>query len=176
MVVIPPEIREQLKKPLGNLQSGYGGLRELGQTHRIISVGDVCTLGLLSAGIKPHLAVFDHLFMRHEIDRGMMDTLAQSFKNPVRYKNPPGTLSDAIITDAGMLLKRGGAVLIDGEEDLTALAFIMSAGKGDIIIYGQPNEGLVVVRPGKALKKKIEGWLSAAALGHEIERDVGENR
>ncbi|MCI0503876.1 DUF359 domain-containing protein [Candidatus Micrarchaeota archaeon] len=176
MVVFPPEIREQLKRPLGRLQAGYAGLPELSRTHRIISVGDVCTLGLLSEGIRPHLAVFDHLFMRHEIDNGMMETLSKNFRNPVRYKNPPGTLSDEIISDAGKLIERGGAVRIDGEEDLTALAFIRSAGDRDIIVYGQPNEGLVVVRPGKALKKKIEGWLSAAALGHEIERDVGEKR
>jgi uncharacterized protein (UPF0218 family) len=172
MVAIPPEIRAQLKEPLGRLQTDYGGLKTISKSHRIIAVGDVCTLGLIHAGIKPHLAVFDHLFMRHDIDRGMMDDLARNFKDPVRYKNPPGTLSDDIIADAGMLISKGGAVLIDGEEDLTALAFIRSAGKGDIIIYGQPNEGFVVVRPNPGMKKRIEGWLSAAALGHEVERDV----
>jgi GTP-dependent dephospho-CoA kinase len=174
MVAIPPELRAQLKKPLGRLQTDYGKLKAISKTHRIIAVGDVCTLGLLSAGIKPHLAVFDHLFMRHDIDQGMKERLEGAFTNPLRYKNPPGTLSDEIIADAGMLLEKGGAVLIDGEEDLTALAFIRSAGKGDIIIYGQPNEGFVVVRPSGVMKKKIEGWLSAAALGHEVERDVSE--
>lgn len=175
MAVIPPEIRAKLKKPLGRLATGYGSLARLARTHRIISVGDVCTLGLLNAGIRPHLAIFDHLFMRHGIDRGMLEALAQNFKNPARYKNPPGTLSEGIIADAGMLIEKGGAVLIDGEEDLTALAFIMAAKEGDIIVYGQPNEGLVVVRPKKALKKKIGGWLSAVALGHEVESDVGED-
>jgi len=168
MAEIPQSIREELKKPLGRLQAGYGSVVRLARTHRIISVGDVCTLGLLSAGVTPHLAVFDHLFMRHSIDNGMLERLEAKFPEPVRYRNPPGTLSGQLLADAPMLLAKGGAVLIDGEEDLTALAFILCAGPGDIIIYGQPNEGLVVVRPGKELKKKVEGWLSAVSLGHEI--------
>jgi len=52
----------------------------------------------------------------------------------------------------------------------------MCAGEKDIIVYGQPGRGIVVVRPDLKLKKKVKGWLSAAALGHEIERDVREKR
>ncbi len=67
MVTIPAEIKAALKEPLGKLQKGYEGLGKLARSHRIISIGDVCTLGLLDHGIRPHLAVFDHLFMRHEL-------------------------------------------------------------------------------------------------------------
>jgi uncharacterized protein (UPF0218 family) len=176
MVTIPASVRATLKSPLGRLQKGYEGLKELGRTHRIISIGDVCTLGLLGAGVLPHLAVFDHLFMRQGLEPERKAILDNAFRNPSRYSNPPGTLSESIIADAPMLIEKGGAVLIDGEEDLTALAFIRSAGRRDIIIYGQPGEGLVVVVPDERLKKKIDKWLSAAALGHEIESGVGENR
>jgi GTP-dependent dephospho-CoA kinase len=176
MVTIPASIRAALKTPLGRLQKDFSGLKELGASHRIISVGDVCTLGLLGAGIRPHLAVFDHLFMRHDLPPERKRILESAFRNPSKYSNPPGTLSESLIADAPMLIEKGGAVLIDGEEDLTALAFIRSAGKKDIIIYGQPGEGLVVVVPDERLKKKIDKWLSAAALGHEIEGGVGENR
>jgi len=176
MVTIPAGVKAALKEPLGKLQKGYEGLDKLARTHRIISIGDVCTLGLLGHGIRPHLAVFDHLFMRHELPEERKRVLNDAFRNPARYSNPPGTLSESIIADAPMLIEKGGAVLIDGEEDLTALAFIRSAGRNDIIIYGQPNEGLVVVVPDERLKRKIDKWLSAAALGHEVEGGVGENR
>jgi hypothetical protein len=107
--------------------------------------------------------------MRKGIDPAMRQRLEEGFPNPSHYRNPPGTLSDELIADAGMLIEKGGAVLIEGEEDLTALAFILNGKSGDIIIYGQPNEGFVLVRPGKELKKRIGGWLeSAASLGHEI--------
>lgn len=175
MVCIPPEIKHQLKKPLGKLQRDFRGLRALSRTHRIISIGDVCTLGLLAMGIKPHLAVFDHLFMRRKLDPGMKKVLELHFKKPRKYKNPAGTVSDRILTDAAHLISRGGAVLIDGEEDLTALAFLRNATNRDVIIYGQPNQGIVVVKPNKKIKRKVERWLSAAAaFGHKIECDICE--
>jgi len=156
---IPEQVRKELKKPLGTLHSDFSKIRELSRTHRIVSVGDVCTLGLLAMGIRPHLAVFDHLFMRRRLKPGMIRILELHFKAPKKYKNMPGTLSEAILSKAPGMLDEGGAVLIDGEEDLTALAFILAAGKNDIIIYGQPDEGMVVVKPDKKLKDKIEGWL-----------------
>jgi uncharacterized protein (UPF0218 family) len=162
MVQIPDQIRNKLKKPLGKLYKDFRVLKKLSLTHRIIAVGDVCTLSLLAMGIKPHLAVFDHRLMRSKLDPGMINILRMHFKKPRKYRNPAGTLSDRILADAGKLIEKGGAVFVDGEEDLTALAFIVSASSKDIIVYGQPREGLVVVQPDRKIKKKIEGWLASS--------------
>ncbi len=170
-MIIPPAVKEQLKKPLGRLQTDFRLVKKLSRSRKVVAVGDVCTLSLLAMGIRPHLAVFDHLFMRHRLDPGMVKILALHFPKQRRYRNPAGTLSERLLRDAPRLMKEGGAVLIDGEEDLTALAFIRSAGADYVIVYGQPNSGMVVVLPDGKIKKKIDGWLSAAstALGHEIE-------
>ena len=61
MVVVPESIIKQLKRPLGKLHRNFKEIKVLSADHHIISVGDVCTLGLLGMGIIPHLAVFDHL-------------------------------------------------------------------------------------------------------------------
>jgi uncharacterized protein (UPF0218 family) len=156
MVRISERAKEQMKKPLGTLED----ISRLRCAGRLITIGDVCTVAILRTGAVPHLAVFDHHTMRSEVDRSMVEELGARFPNPRRYSNPAGTVSDELLRDAGKLIDEGGAILIDGEEDLTALAFIMVAKKDDIILYGQPGEGVVVVRPGKRLKKKIEGWLS----------------
>lgn len=158
-MLIPESVRRQLKRPLGRLQKDFAGIRRMSHGHRVLAIGDVCTLGLLAMGIKPHLAVYDHRFMRRELDSGMVRILEMHYRKPKRYRNPPGTLSEKILADAPSLIRHGGGVLIDGEEDLTALAFIMAAGKADIVIYGQPHEGLVVVRPGAVIKRKIGRWL-----------------
>ncbi len=168
-MIIPEKVRKELKHPLGELHIDFRKIRKLSSSMRIISIGDVCTLGLLAMGMRPHLAVFDHRYMRHELDPGFVKILERNYPNPLRMSNPPGTLSDEIIKNAGNLIETGGAVLIDGEEDLTALAFIKSAGKNDLIVYGQPNEGMVLVIPNDNVKKKIEKWLAAAvSLGHEV--------
>jgi uncharacterized protein (UPF0218 family) len=169
MARIPEKVRSQLKKPLGKLYKDFKEVRRLSKDHRIISIGDVCTLGLLAMGIRPHLAVYDFRFMRHELDPAMQNILNLYYREPKRYRNPAGTLSDEIMEEAEGLIDAGGAVLIDGEEDLTALAFILKSAGKDAIVYGQPHMGMVVVLPDEKLKKRIEGWLAAAALGHEIQ-------
>lgn len=171
MVRIPERTRGQLKRPLGKLYKDFREIRRLSKDHRIIAVGDVCTLALLAMGIRPHLAVFDFRLMRRRLDSGMENILRMYYKKPKRYKNPAGTLSEKILADAEKLIKKGGGVFIDGEEDLTALAFILKGSTKEIIVYGQPHMGLVVVRPDAKIKKKINQWLVAASssLGHEIE-------
>jgi uncharacterized protein (UPF0218 family) len=159
MVDIAPEVKALLKKPLGTLEKDLGEIKRLSHGHRIISVGDVCTLGLLAIGVRPHLAVFDYRSMRSGLDQGMINALRASFKKMRTYPNPAGTVSDRLLADAAGLVREGGAVLIEGEEDLTALAFVLSAGENDLVVYGQPDEGVVVVRPDAKLKKRISNWL-----------------
>jgi len=161
MVKISESAKEELKKPLGSVCASIACALELAKGRRIISVGDVCTLALLDAGIIPHLAVFDFLFMRHTLGEDGKAKLRTQYPRPRTYDNPAGTVSDKLITDATALIEKGGAVLIIGEEDLTALAFMLVAGKRDIIIYGQPNEGLVIVVPDKETKKKAAKFLSS---------------
>ncbi len=167
---IPEEVRKQLKQPLGELHADFRRIRELSAKHRIIAIGDICTLALLGMGIIPHLAVFDHRYMRKRLEPEMIGILEMHYREPKEYSNPPGTISEKILEDAKGLIEQGGGVLIDGEEDLTALAFIRSADASDIIVYGQPDKGLVIVFPDKGIKEKIRRWLaSSMALGHEVE-------
>ncbi|MBU0532220.1 DUF359 domain-containing protein [Candidatus Micrarchaeota archaeon] len=170
---IPEKVRKQLKRPLGKLHKDFKEIKRLSKDYRIIAIGDVCTLGLLAMGIQPHLAVFDFRFMRRELDPGMKNILRLYYKRPKKYKNPPGMLSERILKEAGHLIKAGGAILIEGEEDLTALAFIKNASSREIIVYGQPHLGMVIVKPDKKIKKKIEKWL-VVSFGHEIKGNKGK--
>ena len=171
MAKLPQKVINQLKKPLGKLYKDFREIRKLSKNHRIIAVGDVCTLGLLAMGIKPHLAVFDFRLMRQDLGPEIQGILRLYFKNPKKYKNPAGTISERIVVDAADLIENGGAVLIDGEEDLTALAFILKAGNKDVVVYGQPHLGIVIVKPDKKLKKKVENWLAASSFGHKVKGD-----
>lgn len=158
--MISESVKNSLKVPLGRL---YRKFPEKLSGRRIISIGDVCTLDLLWAGITPHLAVYDYRSMRRPLGRAEQNMLKSIYRNPRKYRNPAGTVSDRLLRDAGKLIHEGGAVLIAGEEDLTALAFILGAGENDLVVYGQPNEGLVVVMPDEKLKRKIEKWLASSA-------------
>ena len=177
MARIPEETRKVLRKPLGALFKSIADIKGL-ESRRIISVGDICTISLIKAGFRPHLAVFDFRHMRSDLGKEEKEFLMREYPDPKKYRNPAGFLSDEIMKDAPALLRQGGAVLIKGEEDLTAVAFILAAGQGDVVVYGQPDEGVVVVRPDETLKRKVKEivgrktrpWhLSAPGFGHEVE-------
>jgi len=167
MVRISEEVKNELKEPIGELFSDPTDLegfilkeRKKQGRHRIIAIGDVCTATLLSRGISPHLAVFDYHTRRADADKETLDILKKAYGSMKRYDNPAGTVSDILFREAKALIEEGGAILIDGEEDLTALAFIRGADEDDMVLYGQPGEGIVMVRPTKEIKRRIEGWLS----------------
>ena len=153
-MLVSDQIKERLKKPLGRIQNNFLKLQKLSKTHKIASVGDICTICLLAASIKPHLAIFDYKSERKDLSDDFKNTLRLHFPNPKKYKNKNGTLSSKILKDAPKLLKKGGGVLIDGEEDLTALAFINVADEKTVVVYGQPKKGIVLVYP-KKIRKKI---------------------
>jgi len=156
MVKISRKAKNQLKKPLGKVYKTYEKIVKFSKDHKIVAIGDICTLALLSMGVRPFLAVFDYKVMRKPINKVQKNVLSREFKKAKRYKNPAGSVSDKLMKDAPTLMKKGGSVRINGEEDLTALAFIKNAGKKTIIVYGQPHEGIVVVKPTSKIKKKVE--------------------
>ena len=50
-------------------------------------------------------------------------------------------------------------ILVDGEEDLLVIPVCIHAPDYAIIMYGQPNEGLVVVKINEEIKKKTKSIL-----------------
>ncbi|HMK82220.1 MAG TPA: DUF359 domain-containing protein, partial [Candidatus Bathyarchaeia archaeon] len=45
--------------------------------------------------------------------------------------------------------------IVDGEEDLLVLVVIAVAPVGSLVVYGQPNEGIVLVNVTLAKKKEV---------------------
>jgi uncharacterized protein (UPF0218 family) len=155
MIRISDKARQELKKPLGRLVTDSSELAQIVNDHKIVSVGDICTLTLLDLGIMPHLAVYDYRYMRRDLEQEKIAKLEGIYPSPKTFLNPAGELSEEILQEAANLLAEGGAILIKGEDDLTALAFISAASADYLILYGQPDEGIVVVRPDRETKEKI---------------------
>ncbi|MBI5227293.1 DUF359 domain-containing protein [Candidatus Micrarchaeota archaeon] len=160
MTRIGPKTREFLKKPLGKLYKNIKSAKGQNQftKKRIIAIGDIVTLRLLGSRIVPHVAVFDYQTKRKKLTKNLIGKIKKIFPKARKYANAAGTVSNRLIKDAKKIMKRGGGILVKGEEDLTALAFILSGRSGDRVIYGQPNKGIVIVSPNK-IKRKIRRLL-----------------
>lgn len=161
MLRLPEEMRPRLKRPLGQLFSDIDAaverLRQL-QPTMVIAVGDMVTAGLLTAGIKPDVAVIDFIVMRSPASEKIRQAL-ESFKvDVVRVRNPPGTITKElreVLETARPPLK----VIVEGEEDLAALPAVLSAPLGSVVIYGQPGEGLVIVEVTERKRREFEKLL-----------------
>ncbi len=153
---LPGELRSELKKPLGKLYRGKGiecieGMsNSLRSASKVIAVGDITTFCLLASSIEPDLCVVDNKTKR----KPSPDHVQRKINDLHEYKtievcNPAATISQELmstIRDALASEKRRIKIVVtNGEEDLATLPAILYAPEGSVVIYGQPNEGSVLV-------------------------------
>lgn len=146
-------LREKLKTPFGKLYKGQGEaclskvVKSLGKPPRIIAIGDMTTYYLIKAGIVPDMCLVDDITMRLPVDHAVKrGTAHESFKD-LAVKNPPGVVTGELMDmirdnmDSPVPVR----IFVDGEEDLAVIPACLYAPIGSVVIYGQPNEGVVAV-------------------------------
>lgn len=161
MLALPEELREEVRKPFGHVYTG----RKLAEIcrhapHPLIAVGDQCSFDLFADGIYPDIIIFDFKIKRVEIPHEMKAAFAPHAKNAFVVLSAPGQITNELQSAVRQVLKSGkGAVFVVGEEDLSAL-LVMAHAKAGTLVYGQPNEGAVVVKLGKKeVVGKANGFL-----------------
>jgi uncharacterized protein (UPF0218 family) len=162
MRLLPDELRDKLKKPIGKF---FVDERELliflKNEKYIVSVGDQVTYTLLKNNIFPIFCIVDF-----KIERGnyspVLKKLIKSFgKKTLTVKNLQGEISDELwsaIKNAYNVLEKGSLrIEVLGEEDMASLAAIFLAPRNDVtIIYGLPDKGVVVVKATDENKLKVK--------------------
>jgi len=149
MLKLPESLRETLKKPLGKV---YKSLPDIDGD--IVTVGDIVTKTVIENNITPKLSIFDL-----KTQRDIPVEINHTFKKIIKVKNPPGYISDEAIESIKYLSTiddKDIALLVDGEEDLLALIVIKYFPIGTYVLYGQPNEGIVVLKIDNTLKQEID--------------------
>jgi len=168
-------MRAELKEPLGILLEGEPKativrLREMIQRLKpslFAAVGDFISENVIESGIEPDIVVVDHRIMR--ISVRPMNTKGRT---EIRARNPQGTIdADAWrAIDEAVTLKRGVAVIVEGEEDLLVLPLIALMPRGSLIAYGQPHAGMVAVEVTEERKRWADGFM------RRMEESETENR
>jgi len=137
----------ELKKPLGTLYLNFeDAIEEIKSSEFLISVGDETFANLTKYELYPHIGIIDNLIQRkshtHEIIRA---------DHILKVDNPAGCITDDLWETIGQALElsnNGECYVIEvaGEEDLAVLPCIIMANPETTILYGQPNEGLVLLK------------------------------
>jgi uncharacterized protein (UPF0218 family) len=145
--LVPSNIRELLKNPIGELVKNEDLLKEeilkkIEDSSQIITVGDASTEKMISFGINPDIEVVDGFEMRR-----IRNLPESNFILEIKTKNPAGYITrDSIMAITNSLsLKKPLRVMVIGEEDLLVLPILAIFPIGVTVIYGQPLAGIVIV-------------------------------
>lgn len=155
MLKLPKSLRKELKKPLGDLHKSIDLIenplqKQLSEDKLIIGIGDVTTRNLVDLNLQPQICIVDNKIERHPVKHTLNHT------DNIKYvDNPAGTLTEELnqlIIDSINTATSDEPVIIvvDGEEDLAVLPCILNAPKDTLILYGQPKEGVVLVKVNEA--------------------------
>lgn len=162
-MILDPTKLDVLKRPFGILirddeVTAKTVTEILSKAQQVVAVGDTTTEKLVGFGIIPYISVTDCK------EKRIVKT--SKFEYPVdktiRFQNKPGELSEQVVREVRELvlantndnMKIRIRILIDGEEDLIALPFLMYSPNDWMICYGQPNEGLVIVHVTEDSRKR----------------------
>ncbi len=145
---LPEDLRSRLAKPLGRFFSseevkGRSFAELVNESTLVITVGDRVTETLGGLGRAPEVQVVDSRENRK--DRAPPDV---AYARQIKVHNPAGTLTDEAIDGIREAFRgrKPVRVLVEGEEDLLAIPVIALAPDSAVVFYGQPGEGIVVVR------------------------------
>lgn len=163
ILYLPKSQRPELRKPLAQpifLKDEHATAAKVvnilkENTILTIGVGDIVNKTLVEAGFTPDIQIIDFKTRRQDIQPNS-DTETNK-----RFRNDPGTLLKSTVVELNSSIRQfirdkvKQTIVIEGEEDLLTLPAILFAPLNAHIVYGQFEEGIVVVRVTEELKQKV---------------------
>ena len=137
----------EFKKPLGKLYMDFeDAIPMIKEANFLISVGDQTTKNLVDNDLIPHLGIIDHRIQRKDHNYDIIRT-----ENILEADNPAGTITENLWETIEQAISstlddsENRIIVVEGGEDLAVLQCLLIAPEDAVILYGQPNEGLVFV-------------------------------
>jgi uncharacterized protein (UPF0218 family) len=119
---------------------------------KIISIGDIVSRNILERNLPSNVFIVDNRSMRE-----LIEPIDASVSKVLYLINPAGAISgdswriiDEAINSEGLV-----KVLVEGEEDLLTIVAALLAPVNSMVVYGQPNEGIVVINVTEEVKKEM---------------------
>jgi uncharacterized protein (UPF0218 family) len=169
MWILPQENRKKAKTPVGIVFAKKGNEEPQTQVIRFIRqhgydtvliVGDVATKTLVMEGLEPSIAIIDG-----KTKRGPYEQIKVPLTAEVTVINPAGEIRDSAIDKINKAIKswledkQSTIIKVIGEEDLLTIPAVLAAPNRAVIIYGQPNVGLVLIEVNENTQQKFQDIL-----------------
>ncbi|MGI5828137.1 MAG: pantetheine-phosphate adenylyltransferase [Patescibacteria group bacterium] len=153
-VSVPKEIRSQLKKPFGTLVGNpqKKDVQQLLNPQSLtVAVGDTVSQFCLENNLPVETLVFDNQVKRQTSKIKVQDLVLSS--DLLSCKSPAGIISQELGKTLKQAFKERKNVLVYGEEDLAVIPAVLLLPLESRVLYGQPDEGIVVVTVTEAKKE-----------------------
>lgn len=154
---LPEDGRGSLKAPKGEVYATDKGPPEKRVVDRIrkdepecvIAVGDVTASTILSEGYSPQVMIIDGITKRGPFNEQFSAERAYTIFNPPAtiYPEAWSVIDTAIHDDTASL------IIVEGEEDLMGFPAVLLAPDDSVVLYGQPDVGIVWIPVNKENKK-----------------------
>jgi len=150
-----------MKIPLGNLipenqTTKSNILKHIPKESYVITVGDRTSEKMIDFGLIPSLQIIDNLEKRIKRIPARCGVSTE-----LVCENPAAEITvqsiDAI--KKAFVSKTPVRLVVTGEEDLLVIPVCIHAPENAIVMYGQPNEGLVIVKITPEIRNKTQRLL-----------------
>jgi GTP-dependent dephospho-CoA kinase len=161
-VKLPDSLRDRFKSPLGDLipesqVNKSNILNHISENSYLITVGDRTTEKMIDFGLIPSLQIIDNQEKRVKREPAKADDRYTEIvcNNPAAEITPQSI--DAI--KKAFASKTPVRLTVVGEEDLLVIPVCIYAPENSLVMYGQPNEGLVIVKITPEIRNKTQRLL-----------------
>ena len=160
---LPDSLREQLKIPLGILlpdsQADKQHIQKfISDDSYVITVGDRTTEKMIDFNLIPSLQIIDGQEKRKKrVPPNVADAVELEVDNPAAEI----TLPCIDLIKKALDMKPPIRISVNGEEDLLVLPVCIHAPENAVVMYGQPNEGLVIVKITPQIRNKTQALLDS---------------
>ncbi|MBT5201570.1 MAG: GTP-dependent dephospho-CoA kinase family protein [Thaumarchaeota archaeon] len=158
---LPNSLRDQFKNPLGvllpeNIADKKHILEFLSDNSYIITVGDRTTEKMIDFDLIPSLQIIDGVEKRQKRELPKLENTTE-----LTVDNPATEITSQSIDviKQAFTLQSPVRMVVNGEEDLLVIPVCIHAPDNAVVLYGQPNEGLVIVKITSEIRNKTQKLL-----------------
>lgn len=155
------EQRSKLTHPFGELINNFSKWykKQVISPDKLITVGDVITKSCNELGIRQKIAVIDFHTQRKRTFTHNRELGFEGNEKVFPVGNPKSHVTAALFQLTKHIFStlsqhKRIIVEVEGEEDLSVLPFLLAAPLGFIILYGQPQQGVVRIDVTEETKEK----------------------
>lgn len=158
---LPDSLRDQLKIPLGILLPESQADKENIQKHitgnsYLVTVGDRTTEKMINFGLIPSLQIIDGQEKRKKREPPKLSNATELLVNNPAAEITPQSID---VIKKAFSMKTPIRILVNGEEDLLVLPVCIYAPENSLVMYGQPNKGLVITKITTEIRNKAQALL-----------------